>query len=379
MKIGIISSEFHPLNAAASARAGSWVSYFREFGHEVTVFTSSNALPEKRFLVRSWFSTPDNRASIIRRLAQEVLLGVDLAFRMIFNARRTQMNLITSPPFFMAVFCAFACRLCRIPYVFDVRDRYPNALFELGLLARDKWAGRLLQNLESLLYCSSAFVSTVTKGLASDIKAFCPGRELFLSRNGYDERIFLERLLRKKKFSSFTVVYHGRLGRFYDQDTLCEVILILEKLQPRIRFLMIGDLKGFQAKRTWRTVEFMDEMPLGELAPVLTKCHLGICLLKETDAMKKALPAKAFDFWGAGLPIIASPEGELAETIEKNGSGIAFKENDSDRIAQSIIKLHGDQELLEGLRGSVLAGRSQFGRRKQAKRLLEKLEKEMTA
>ena len=95
--------------------------------------------------------------------------------------------------------------------------------------------------------------------------------------------------------------------------------------------------------------------------------------------MKKALPAKAFDFWGAGLPIIASPEGELAETIEKNGSGIAFKENDSDRIAQSIIKLHGDQELLEGLRGSVLAGRSQFGRRKQAKRLLEKLEKEMTA
>jgi hypothetical protein len=69
-------------------------------------------------------------------------------------------------------------------------------------------------------------------------------------------------------------------------------------------------------------------MPLVELAPVLARCHIGICLLKETDAMRKALPAKTFDFIGAGLPMIVSPGGELLETVAKDDMGIGFTKND---------------------------------------------------
>ncbi|MEK9633812.1 MAG: hypothetical protein VW622_08230, partial [Opitutae bacterium] len=100
MKIGIVSSEFHPLNAAAAARSGSWASLFAELGHEVTVFSSCEAHSEKSNLVRSWFRTPDNRASVAKRLLQEVCLGLDLAFRIMLKAKKTEVNLITSPPFF---------------------------------------------------------------------------------------------------------------------------------------------------------------------------------------------------------------------------------------------------------------------------------------
>ena len=365
------------MNAAAAARSGSWASLFLELGHEVTIFSSCEACSEKRNLVRSWFRTPDNRVSIAKRLFQEICLGLDLAFRIMLSARKTELNLITSPPFFMAVCCAFACRLTRVPYVFDVRDRYPNVLFELGLLAREKWPGRFLASLERLVYGSSAFVSTVTKGLAFDLKDLSPGREPLLSRNGYDEEIFEERLLTKRKFTKFTIVYHGRLGRFYDQSALCEVIGVLEDLEPGIRFLMIGDLKGFQAKKTWKTVGFKDEMPLAELAPILARCHLGICLLKETDAMRKALPAKAFDFLGAGLPVLASPGGELTGMIEEEGMGIGFEKNDPERIARAILDLHEDHERLEALRKSVLSARPKFGRRRQVAGLLEKIKREI--
>ena len=367
------------MNAAAAARSGAWASFFVELGHEVTVFSSSEACSGKPHLVRSWFRTPDNRASVAKRLLQEVCLGLDLALRIMLRAKKTEVNLITSPPFFMAAFCVFACRLAGVPYVFDVRDRYPNVLFELKLLSRDGWPGLMLLGLEKVICNSSLFVSTVTKGLVADLREIAHGRAPFLSCNGFAEKAFPDQLLSRPQFSRFTIVYHGRLGRFYDTETLCEVIEILEETEPQIRFLMIGELSAFRARKPWKTIEFMDEMPLEKLAPVLARCHVGICLLKETDAMRKALPAKTFDFMGAGLPLIVSPGGELLELVSTEGIGIGFHKNDAPQIAQSIVDLSQGKGQLETLRENVLIARTRYGRGKQAIRLLEKITREFVS
>lgn len=365
------------MNAAAAARSGSWASLFVKLGHQVTVFTSCDAHSEKRNLVRSCFRTPDNRASVTKRFIQEMCLGVDLAFRIMLKARNTEVNLITSPPFFMAALCALASRLVGIPYVFDVRDRYPNVLFELGLLSRKGWAGRILLVLEKTIYESSLLVSTVTKGLVADLSPITGARDTFLSCNGYAETVFCDEILSSSKFPRFTVVYHGRLGRFYDLDVLCEVIKILEEVEPNIRFLMIGNLPVVKARESWRNVDFLNEMPLVELAPVLARCHIGICLLKETDAMRKALPAKTFDFIGAGLPMIVSPGGELLETVAKDDMGIGFTKNDPQKIAQAIVELYQSNTRLTKLKKKVLLARSRYGRNRQAKSLLEKISREI--
>ena len=365
------------MNAAAASRSGSWASFFVKLGHEVTVFTSAQADPGNGNLVRSWFRTPDNRASIAKRFLQEICLGLDLACRIMLKAKKTEVNLITSPPFFMAALCALACRLIRIPYVFDVRDRYPNALFELGVLSIESWPGRLLLGIENVICESSLLVSTVTRGLVADLSGITRGRDPFLSPNGYAEQAFQDHLLSNTKFSRFTIVYHGRLGRFYDVDVLCEVIELLEEMEPEIRFLMIGDLSFFEARRSWGNVDFMSEMPLVELAPVLARCHVGICLLKETEAMRKALPAKTFDFIGSGLPMIVSPGGELLEMVAKERIGVGFHKNDAKEIAKAIVGLHQNRDQLETLRTNVLIGRTGYGREKQAKGLLERLSKEI--
>lgn len=377
MKIGIVSSEFHPINAAAAARSGSWASFFVKLGHEVTVFTSAQADPGNGNLVRSWFRTPDNRASIAKRFLQEICLGLDLACRIMLNVKKTEVNLITSPPFFMAALCALACRLIGIPYVFDVRDRYPNALFELGFLSVESWPGRLLLGIEKVICESSLFASTVTKGLVADLNGINRGREPLLSCNGYAEKAFQNQLLSNPKFPRFTIVYHGRLGRFYDLEVLCEVIELLEDMEPEIRFLMIGDLSVLEARRSWGNVDFMSEMPLVELAPVLARCHMGICLLKETEAMRKALPAKTFDFIGSGLPMIVSPSGELFEMVAKEGIGLGFQQNNARIIAKAIFELYQNRDQLETMRKNVLIVRTEYGREKQAKSLLERLSKEI--
>ena len=292
------------------------------------------------------------------------------------KARNTEVNLITSPPFVMAAFCAFACRLANVPYVFDVRDRYPNVLFELNVLSREGLLGRMLLELEKVICDSSLFVSTVTKGLVADMREIAHGKAPFLSSNGFDENAFRDQLLSRSPLCPFTIVYHGRLVRFYDTETLCEVIEILEEKEPKIRFLMIGELSAFKARKPWKTVEFIDEMPLEKLAPVLARCHMGICLLKETDAMRKALPAKTFDFMGAGLPMIVSPDGELLELVAKEGTGVGFPKNDAPKIARTIVELSQGNGL-QTLRENVLIARKRYGREKQGRALLEKLTREV--
>lgn len=361
------------MNAAAAARSGSWVYLFGQLGHEVTVFTSSQANPGKRNLIRSWFRTPNNRAPVAKRFFQEICLGLDLACRIILKAKKTEVNVITSPPFFMASLCALACRLVGTPYIFDVRDRYPNVLFELGVISPAGWAGHLLLALEKVICESSLFVSTVTKGLVVDLHGITGGREPFLSCNGYSEIAFRDQHLSNPPLSNFTIVYHGRLGRFYDMNVLCEVIEILEKKEPDVRFLMIGDLANLKTRRSWRTVEFMPEMPLVELAPILTRCHLGICLLKETNAMRKALPAKTFDYIGAGLPMIVSPSGELYQTVTQKGFGLGFLKNDANIIAHAIADLYKNKNQLETFRKNIMVARRKYGRRCQAKGLLKKI------
>ncbi len=92
--------------------------------------------------------------------------------------------------------------------------------------------------------------------------------------------------------------------------------------------------------------------------------------------MRKALPAKTFDFMGAGLPMIVSPGGELLELVAKEGMGIGFRKNDAPQIAQSIVDLSQGKDQLETLRGNVLSARTRYGRDKQAKGLLEKITRE---
>jgi glycosyltransferase involved in cell wall biosynthesis len=377
MKIGIICSEFHPMNAAAAARSGSWVSLFGQLGHEVTIFTSSQANPSQRNLIRSWFRTPSNRAPVAKRFFQEICLGLDIACRIILKANKTEVNVITSPPFFMASLCALACRLVGTPYIFDIRDRYPNVLFELGLLSPSGLPGRLLLALEKIICESSLFVSTVTKGLVDDLRGITCGREPFLSCNGYSETAFQDQHLSNPPLSNFTIVYHGRLGRFYDINVLCEVIEILEKKEPGIKFLMIGELTNLKSRKSWGTVDFMPEMPLIELASILTRCHLGICLLKETDAMRKALPAKTFDYIGAGLPMIVSPSGELYQTVTQRGFGLGFLKNDAKIIAHAITDLYINRNQLKTFRKNIMNDRRKYGRSNQAKDLLKKICKEI--
>lgn len=362
----IVSSEYTPMPAAAASRVRPWVGVLDGLGGTVRVLTSKSAEPNRPLVERSFFSAPCNRASLIFRLIQEIFLGVDLGLRIFLKRRKTKLCLISSPPFFMACICSVFARCSGIPYFFDVRDRYPRVLVDLGVLSASGILYKIFSALERWVTSGATSLSTVTQGLHLEIGEAFPAKETHLLPNGYDEEVFTEDLLSVDKVPEFTVVYHGRLGRFYDLQDYLEVMRLVERADPLIRFLMIGDLPEELRRADCGNLSILPAMQLDDLAKQLASCHLGLCLLRELPAMKKAFPAKAYDFLGAGLPMLVGPEGELADAVERMGCGVSFTKVSPQEVAQSIIELKQDSARWSLLRDQAIQHRNYFGRRKLA-------------
>ena len=325
-------------------------------------------------VVNSPFKTPSNRAGLARRFFQEIKLGRDLGRLLEGLSPKLDLVVITSPPFFMASLCARASKQAGIPYVFDVRDRYPAVLFDLGVVSSEGFIGRTLRRIETKNYAGARLITTVTSGLTRDLEELVGAEKVTKVMNGFDGRHFTEENLQRPKRQRFTIAYHGRLGRFYEVDALRRVILETERLDGEVRFVLAGDLEEARSSGDWGSTEFFGELPLSRLAELLAECHLGVCLLKEMEAMRKALPAKVFDYLGAGLPVLSSPAGELSAFLLERGVGLTFERTDPKAIASAIVAFKNDPERQERMATNVRALRPSLDRRVQSVRFAEHLE-----
>jgi glycosyltransferase involved in cell wall biosynthesis len=262
----------------------------------------------------------------------------------------------------MACICVFFVRLSQIPYLFDVRDRYPRVLMDLGIIGSSNWFYRVLEWMEGWIYKGAKKITSVTEGLVTELRTGFAPKKFHLLRNGFDESIFTRELIETKKRKAFTVVYHGRLGRFYDLDTYLEIIKIVYKADSSIRFLMVGELPSSISSNASPNLEILPAMKLEKLAKVLASCHLGICLLRELPSMKSAFPAKAYDYIGAGIPVLAGPKGELTQVVNHFNIGVTFEKISAKEVADIILGLKNDDVWFK-MCAHVKKCRQNFGRR----------------
>ena len=353
--------------SSAASRRTPWTTILKELGRDTRILTSGSVISSCSYVTKSFFKTPSNKAPLVVRLIQEVALGFDLSFRVWYNRKICDLCIITSPPFFMACICAFTAKLIGTPYVFDIRDRYPRVLADLGYLNDSGFLYRFLAFVESFSYKKAQLMSTVTNGLLREFQNEFSNLNFVLVRNGFDEGIFTNKISNSKKRINFTVVYHGRMGRFYDAQIYLEIMNLVHESDTSIQFLMIGDLPHSIKSNSPQNLEVLPAMKLKDLSKVLETCHVGICLLRELPAMKMAFPSKAYDYIGAGLPILAGPSGELADFINKWKMGVTFSDINPKNIANAIVQLKSNYEDWLGMCVNLQKVRNNFGRRKIAK------------
>ncbi|NHC43850.1 glycosyltransferase [Motilibacter aurantiacus] len=79
----------------------------------------------------------------------------------------------------------------------------------------------------------------------------------------------------------------------------------------------------------------------------------GLALLDDTPAFREAVPTKVYEYFGAGLAVVATPLPRTAELVESAGAGVVVPTGEA--AGKVLEAWAADPSTVDGLRGAALA------------------------
>jgi glycosyltransferase involved in cell wall biosynthesis len=292
----------------------------------------------------------------------------------------------TSPPIFQGFTAWMLARLKRAPFLFEVRDLWPEFAIAVGVL-RNRLLIRLSLWLEHFLYRRADRVMVNSPGYVAHVTER-GARGVDIIPNGADPDMF-DPMNTGLVFRSanhledkFVVLYAGAHGLSNDLGVALEGAKILQdvKFTPEVTFTFLGDGKEKpalqkQAENMGLTnVLFLPPVPKIEMAAALAGADACLAILKPIEEYKTTYPNKVFDYMAAGRPVVLAIDGVIREVVEAAGCGIFVQPGNPSALAEAIKTLAGDPKLS---RKMGLAGRKYLeehsSRAVNAEQLLEVL------
>lgn len=256
----------------------------------------------------------------------------------------------TSPQLFTACAGFLAGKLKRRPYVFELRDLWPESIRTVGAMKESR-ALDALERLELFLYRKAARIVSVTHAFKDNLASRgIAGGKIDVVTNGADLSRFRpqprdEDLARALALSGKTIVgYVGTHGMAHGLETVLDAAEILERQRPAddIRFLFLGDgaqksaLVAAAAARRLANVVFCDSVPKDEVVRYWSIVDFSLIHLKNSPLFRTVIPSKLFECMAMGLPVLHGVEGESAEIVRRTGCGVVFEAENPEALAQAI-------------------------------------------
>jgi glycosyltransferase involved in cell wall biosynthesis len=181
MKILYVSQYFPPEMGAPAARAAELASYWVKDGHEVTVLTGFPNHPtgvvsadyRSKFrrlvmrenvggvnVVRTWLFPFPNRRAYERMLNYSSFCASASATGIFLS--RPDVLIATSPQLLVGLSGWWLARTKRVPFVFEVRDLWPESLAAVGMGNPNSLLNRSLGGVAGFLYKRSEHIVVVT-------------------------------------------------------------------------------------------------------------------------------------------------------------------------------------------------------------------------
>lgn len=404
MHILFLTDNFPPEVNAPASRTHEHCRLWVQAGHRVTVVTCAPNFPKGRVFdgyrnawhqeeqidgirvirVWSWISANEGFALRIADYVSYMLTALWAGLWV----RGVDVVVGTSPQFFTACAAHVVGRLKRRPWVFELRDLWPESIKAVGAM-QDSAAIRWLERLELHLYRRAARIVSVTQSFRRTLMARgIDGAKIDVVTNGVDIARFSPRprdtaLERQLGFEGcFVAGYIGTHGMAHALETLLDAA---EQLQARpdgqdIRLLLLGDgarkaaLQADAARRGLRNVVFVDTVPKDEVARYWSLLDVSVIHLRRTELFTTVIPSKLFECMGMGIPVLHGVEGESADIVRQHGAGEVFEPENAAQLVQALLRLKSDTALRQRYRAQALAAAAHYDRRALGLRMLELLQ-----
>lgn len=400
MQILFLSDNFPPEVNAPASRTYEHCRAWAAAGHKITVITCAPNFPTGKVfagyrnklwqrsdmdgidIIRVWSFVTANEG-FAKRILDYVSFMVSAFIAGLF-VRRPDIIVGTSPQFFTVVATYLLGAVKRRPWVFELRDIWPESIKAVGAM-KDSFAIRFLERLEMHLYRNADRIVAVTqsfrktliaRGIAADkIEVVTNGVDLsFYSPRQKDQELCLQHNLS----GQFVVGYLGTHGMAHALETLIDAASVIQNdpAGKHIRFLFIGNgaRKAFLIEKAIEqglgNVLFLDTVEKQHVASHWSILDASIVHLRKTPLFETVIPSKIFEAMGMGMPILMGVAGEAGGIVAQGQVGLAFEAENAEDLAKAILKLSNDPALCESYRENALQFAKQYDRGYLAEQML---------
>lgn len=372
MRVLLLSQYFTPEITAARTRVHAFATGLADLGHEVEVIAEvpnhpggvvypgygGAVLVDRRRLDGFEVGYVRVRTSPEKTTVNRLLLYgtyAAMAFAVGAATRRPDVVLASSPPLPVGAAAAAVAARHRVPWVFDVRDLWPEAAVVLGEL-RGERAIRAAAWLERRLYRSAAEIVTVTEPFRAKIAEHADPEHIHVIANG-TTRAWLDageaepdRAGAGFAADSFVWMYAGNFGIAQGLETAVEAAALLG---DGFRLVLLGG--GPERARLERAtadgaaVEFRDPVQPEEAARQMRAADALLVSLGAQPELAKFVPSKLFDCCALGLPVIVAAAGEAPRLAAAADAALVVAPGDAQALAAVVRRLRDDRALVERL------------------------------
>lgn len=284
------------------------------------------------------------------------------SFFHLFELSKYRLVFVYSNPPLLSIVASIAKKLFGTRFIFVAYDLYPEIAVETGTISDSSLAAKTMRFINHQVFKTANGVVALSrdmKNFISSSRHFNPKR-IAVIPNWYEDVSDIFSILKDNDFTKqfknkFVVSYLGNMGTCQDMDTIMDSVVKLSGYED-IVFLLAGhgnkvsQIKSYVKEKQLNNVIIYDFLHGDDYYNALRVSDCSILSLK-LGITSFCSPSKAYGYMMAGNAIIAvMDECDITREIDNCEYGFSVRNGDSKSLADGILNLYNDRNLLETMK-----------------------------
>ena len=402
MHILFLTDNFPPESNAPANRTYEHAKEWVKDGHKVTIITCAPNFPIGKvfdgyknrlfqtetidgiLVIRVWTFIAENKGVFLRLL--DFLSFMLSAFIGGLFVHKVDVVVGTSPQFFTVCSAYFLSCLKRKPFVFEMRDIWPESLAAVGM-RQSTILTRIAKPVAGFLYRRADHIVVVTQSFKNYLLSQkIPQCKITVVPNGIDKEKFTPIAPDRKLIaelgleSKFIVGYVGTHGMAHHLETMVEAAYFAAKREElnRLAFLTVGTGAEFEnlanLSKGLDNFHMIGQVARSDIPKFWSILNVAVIHLRDSQLFETVIPSKIFEAMAMGVPILHGVKGESATIISDYKAGLLFDPQQPKELLDKAQTVMNDPDLYINIRNNALRAATFFDRTDLAKEMLKCLQ-----
>ena len=362
----LLLNQYYPPDTSATAKMAVQVAEKLAERHQVTVVAGRPSYDPDEFYPFAFLRrdirdnvTVERVASTayprhqMRRRVSNYLSYLALAVPRALAIHPDIVLAMTDPPV-AGIAGAFIARMADRPFVYNIRDLYPDMAIGGDIVRPNRWVDRwekmhrraLHQAVRVIVLGDDMRERIISKGVSPDRVVVVRDGASFPPSPPERNDLVVQKI---RCDFSFVALHAGNLGFYGAWDSLLKAADILRNENTGLVFVGDGANRAAMeiSAKPLPNVRFLPFFPIEQVPHVMMAGDVHIVTVRR-GLEGVVVPSKLYSILAAGRPVlaIAAAESDAARIVRESGCGISADPDDPAAIAAAIRELRNDQNRL---------------------------------